>query len=82
VVGGPFLRWFNLTSAVIAAGAEDSSSADIICSVCVARGTPFQQCHNATVVLLSLGDPPVLIKATDNGKTFIRGNESFLCTCH
>jgi hypothetical protein len=68
VVGGPSLRWFNLTSAVVAVGAEDTSSADYICSVCTRRGTPFQQCHNATVALLALGSPPALVKAAKNGE--------------
>ena len=63
VVGGPFDRWYNITSAIIVAGAEDPSFGDYICSVCIARGTPFEECHNATMQLHILGAPPRLVRS-------------------
>ena len=60
VVGGELNRWYNITSAVIIHGAEDTSFGDYICNVCFLRGTPFEECHNATMQLHILGAPPLV----------------------
>ena len=62
VVGGELNRWYNITSALIAFGAEDTSFGDYICNVCFLRGTPSEECHNATMQLHILGAPPMLVK--------------------
>ena len=63
VVGGELNRWYNITSATIVSGAEDSSFGDYICNVCFLRGTPFEECHNATMQLHILGAPPMLARS-------------------
>ena len=70
-VGGEYNQWFNITGTGILAGAEDPSFGDYICSVCVDRGTPSEECHNATTTLHILGAPPVLDRAVDNGEAFL-----------
>jgi len=71
VVGGPSLRWFNISRTIILAAAEDPSLGDYTCSVCTGRGTPSQECHNATLTLHLLGAPPTLVRATDNGERMV-----------
>ena len=63
VVGGQFNRWYNITSAIIVPGAEDPSFGDYTCNVCFLRGTPFEECHNATMQLHILGAPPMLVRS-------------------
>ena len=63
VVGGELNRWYNITSAIIVSGAEDTSIGDYICNVCFSRGTPSEECHNATMQLHILGAPPMLVRS-------------------
>lgn len=76
-IGGEYNRWFNVTGTIIMVGAEDPSFGDYICSVCVDRGTPSQECHNATTTLHILGAPPVLEKPVDNEPVLILDAEVY-----
>lgn len=67
-VGGEFNRWYNITMASGVDGAEDSTFGDYICMVCIDRDTPFEECHNATMQLYVLGDPPDLDNAVNDGE--------------
>ena len=59
--------WYNITSTIIVAGAEDADFGNYTCSVCRERGTENQQCDNATLTLHLLGNAPTLEKAVSNG---------------
>ena len=74
VVGGPFNRWLNITGTLIVQGAEDPDFGRYICSTCIARDTPEEQCHNATVTLFLVGGPPTLDEAINNGELKTRTN--------
>ena len=64
IVGGQFNRWLNITRTVIVQGAEDPDSKIFTCEVCIARGTPFEQCHSANYTSRLIGAPPRIIHET------------------
>ncbi len=68
-LSGMFNEILDIEGTVIAPGAELPTSAIYECQVCVARGTPFQDCHNATVELWGLGQPPNLDSVEPNAGT-------------
>ena len=68
VIGGQFNQWFNITSIKITQDERDNDYGLHICEVCVARGTPLEMCHNATLNVYVAGAPPVILKAGDEGE--------------
>ena len=72
-VGGEFNRWLNITRVELVGVAEDPDSKIFQCEVCIARGTPFQQCHTANYTNRVIGGPP-RINATGSK------NLKLLCT--
>ena len=70
VVGGPFNRWLNITMVVVIQGAEDPDSKIFMCEVCVARGTPFEECHISNYTNRVIGAPPNINET--NCKTLAR----------
>ena len=57
-MGGPFNRWLNISQIEVIGGAEDPDSKIFMCEVCVARGTPFEECHTANYTNFVTGGPP------------------------
>ena len=57
-MGGEFNRWLNISAVEVVGGAEDPDSKIFMCEVCVARGTPFEQCHTANYTNLVTGGAP------------------------
>ena len=68
IVGGPFNRWLNITRTIISASALTADTAIYMCEVCIARGTPFEECHTANVTLYIIGGPPFIDKAPNNSE--------------
>ena len=64
-MGGEFNRWLNISRIDLVGGAEDPDSKIFECEVCIARGTPFEQCHTANYTNQVIGGPPVI---TVNGE--------------
>ena len=64
VVGGQFNRWLNITRTVIIQGAEDPDRKIFMCEVCVARGTPFEQCHTTNYTSRLIGSPPMILQGS------------------
>ena len=60
MVGGEFNRWLNISRIEVVGGAEDPDSKIFQCQVCIARGTPFEQCHTANYTNLVTGGNPVV----------------------
>ena len=75
IVGGSFNRWLNITGTVIVQGAEDPDQKIFMCTVCVARGTPFEMCHTSNYTSRLIGAPP-LINETASEQTCLLS----LCT--
>ena len=68
-VEGDFNRYLNITRTNIVAGAEDTDSGVYTCRVCVAQGTMFEVCRNASTRVYLLGSPPdVDCGEPDNGR--------------
>ena len=59
-VGGDFNRWLNISQIELVGAAEDPDSKIFQCEVCIARGTPFEQCHIANYTNRVIGGPPVI----------------------
>lgn len=68
IVGGPFNEWLNITRTLISDSAETADNARYLCEVCIARGTPFEECHTANVTLFIVGGPPFIFKAPNNSE--------------
>ena len=60
IVGGQFNRWLNITRTVNIQGAEDPDSKIFMCEVCIARGTPFEECNTTNYTSRVIGAPPVI----------------------
>ena len=60
VVGGLFNRWLNITRVINPLLDYDSDSKIFICEVCVAHGTPSEQCNTANFTLFLVGAPPII----------------------
>ena len=56
-VGGMFNRWLNISRVEVYGGAD---SKIFQCEVCVARGTPSQECYTANYTNRVTGGPPVI----------------------
>lgn len=68
VVGGQFNEWLNITRTLVSDSAETVDNAIYMCEVCIARGTPFEECHTANVTLFIIGGPPIIDKAPNNSE--------------
>ena len=62
IVGGDFNRWLNISRTVIIQGAEDPDRKIFMCEVCIARGTPFEECHVSNYTSRLIGSPPIIIQ--------------------
>ena len=68
-VEGEFNRYLNITRTSIVSAAEDPDSAIYTCQVCVAQGTRFEECRNASTRVYLLGSPPDVICGEPNAGT-------------
>ena len=61
-MGGEFNRWLNITRVQVVGGAEDPDSKIFQCEVCIARGTPSEECHTANYTNYITGSPPMILE--------------------
>lgn len=62
-----FNRWANITRTTLINSAQDATSGDYTCSVCIAGNTSTQICHDATITVFVLGRPPILQDVGETG---------------
>lgn len=65
---GEFNEIYNITRALIAMDAEDSSRGIYECEVCIARATPFEECHSANTTVATVGRPPIIDRGIGRSK--------------
>lgn len=65
---GEFNEIYNITRALISMDAQDSSRGVYECEVCVARGTPFEDCHSANTTVATAGRPPIIDRGVGRGE--------------
>ena len=70
-MGGEFNRWLNI-SRVELIGVEIPDSKIFQCEVCIARGTPSEECHTANYTNRVTGSPPMILET--NSKDLITCN--------
>ena len=71
-MGGEFNRWLNITRVQVVGGAENPDSKIFQCEVCIARGTPSEECHTANYTNRVTGSPPMILET--NSKNHITCN--------
>ena len=83
---GDFNEIYNITRALISMDAEDSSRGIYECEVCIARGTPFEECHSANTTVATAGRPPIIRRGFGRSKVVAWGScfkknkiPTFLC---
>ena len=77
-ITGAYDEIYNITRVLIAAVARDSSRGIYECEVCVARGTPFEDCHSANTTVAVAGRPPIIMKGIGRGM-LCKSYESSCC---
>ena len=65
-MGGEYNRWLNISQIELA---EDPDSKIFQCEVCIARGTPSEECHIANYTNRVTGGPPMILEA--NSKNLV-----------
>ena len=66
-ITGEFNDVLEILGVLINPDAEDPTSGNYICEVCIARDFPaLEECHNATVTVFGIGAPPLLNSTTSD----------------
>ena len=66
VVGGESNRWLNITQTVAVQGAEDADDKRLTCTVVTSKGGYYETSY--TLLLMTVGAPPVIIRGNGSGK--------------